>query len=321
MSASMSASLSARPLLTVVVPVFDEEACIDALCKRLVALRERMAPEAELELLFVDDGSRDRSLDMLDAVAAAHPFVKVVALSRNFGHQLAVTAGIDHAREGWIAIVDGDLQDPPEAIADMFRRAKEGYDVVYGQRVSRKGESAFKRASAAVFYRLLNWLCDIEIPADTGDFRVISARVAQSLKGMRERHRFIRGMVPWVGFRSAAFPYERDARHAGATKYPLRKMLQFAANAVLSFTAKPLALATRFGALAVLCGVIGAVYMLYLKLFTDIPVPGVTSILVTIVFFSGVQVMLIGLLGAYVARIFEEAKGRPLYVVARTRNL
>ncbi|HEY6966689.1 MAG TPA: glycosyltransferase family 2 protein, partial [Burkholderiales bacterium] len=252
---------------------------------------------------------------------------KLVALSRNFGHQLAVTAGIDHAREGWVAVIDGDLQDPPEAIAEMFRRAREGesegrgYDVVYGQRIARAGESVFKRASAAAFYRLLNWLCDIEIPPDTGDFRVMSARVVRHLKEMRERHRYIRGMVPWIGFRSAAYAYERDARHAGETKYPLRKMLQFAGNAILSFTARPLALATRLGALAVFCGVIGAIYMLYIKLFTDIPVPGVTSILVTIVFFSGVQVMLIGLLGAYVARIFEEAKGRPLYVVARTRNL
>jgi len=232
-----------------------------------------------------------------------------------------VTAGLDHARAGWVAIIDGDLQDPPEAIADMFRRALEGHDVVYGQRVSRKGESAFKRASAAFFYRMLNRLCDIEIPPDTGDFRVLSWRVVESLRGMRERHRYLRGMVPWIGFSSVAHRYERDPRHAGVTKYPLGKMLHFAANAVLSFTAKPLALATRLGALAVLCGVAGAVYMLYLKLFTDIPVPGVTSILVTIVFFSGVQVMLIGILGAYVARIFEEAKGRPLYVIAKSRNL
>lgn len=316
-----------KPLLTVVVPVFDEEDCVDALCARLIALRERMRGEADVELLFVDDGSRDRSLGMLDAIAGRHPFMKLVALSRNFGHQLAVTAGIDHAREGWVAVIDGDLQDPPEAIAEMFRRAREGesegrgYDVVYGQRIARAGESVFKRASAAAFYRLLNWLCDIEIPPDTGDFRVMSARVVRHLKEMRERHRYIRGMVPWIGFRSAAYAYERDARHAGETKYPLRKMLQFAGNAILSFTARPLALATRLGALAVFCGVIGAIYMLYIKLFTDIPVPGVTSILVTIVFFSGVQVMLIGLLGAYVARIFEEAKGRPLYVVARTRNL
>lgn len=310
-----------KPLLTVVIPVFDEEECIDALCARLVGLRQRMQQDAEVELLFVDDGSRDRSPLMLEALAAQHPFIKLIALSRNFGHQLAVTAGLDHAREGWVALIDGDLQDPPEAIADMFRRALEGYDVVYGQRIRRKGESAFKRASAALFYRLLNRLCDIEIPPDTGDFRILSWRVVASLRGMRERHRYLRGMVPWIGFRSVAHQYERDVRHGGATKYPLRKMLNFASNAVLSFTAKPLALATRLGALAVFCGTLGALYMLYLKLFTDIPVPGVTSILVTIVFFSGVQVMLIGILGAYVARIFEEAKGRPLYVIAKTRNL
>jgi dolichol-phosphate mannosyltransferase len=312
---------SGKPLLTVVVPVFDEEACVEPLCARLFALRERMREEAEVELLFVDDGSRDRSLGMLDAIAAGHPFMKLITLSRNFGHQLAVTAGIDHAREGWVAVIDADLQDPPEALADMFRRAQEGYDVVYGQRTSRAGESAFKRASAAAFYRLLSWLSDTEVPHDAGDFRVMSARVVRELKGMRERHRYLRGMVPWIGFRSVAHPYQRAARHAGETKFPLRRMLRFAGNAILSFTARPLALATRLGAFAVLAGIVGAVYMLYLKLFTDIPVPGVTSILVTIVFFSGVQVMLIGLLGAYIARIFEEAKGRPLYVVARTRNL
>ena len=310
-----------KPLLTVVVPVFDEEECIDALCARLIGLREQMRRDAEVVCLFVDDGSRDRSPVMLDALAARHPFIKLIALSRNFGHQLAVTAGVDHAGEGWVAIIDGDLQDPPEAIADMFRRALEGYDVVYGQRASRQGENAFKRASAAFFYRTLNRLCDIDIPPDTGDFRIMSWRVVESLRGMRERHRFIRGMVPWIGFKSVAYRYERAARHSGTSKYPLRNMLHFAANAILSFTAKPLALATRLGALAVFAGVIGAVYMLYLKLFTDIPVPGVTSILVTIVFFSGVQVMLIGILGAYVARIFEEAKGRPLYVIAKTRNL
>lgn len=312
---------SGKPLLTVVVPVLDEEDCVDALCARLFALRERMREEAEVELLLVDDGSRDRSVAMLDAIAAGNPFMKLITLSRTFGQQLAVTAGIDHAREGWVAVIDGDLQDPPEAIAEMFRRAQEGYDVVYGQRTSRAGESAFKRASAAAFYRLLSWLSDIDIPHSAGDFRVMSARVVRELKGMRERHRYLRGMVPWLGFRSAAHPYERAARHAGETKYPLRRMLRFAGNAILSFTARPLALATRLGALAVLGGAVGAIYMLYLKLFTDIPVPGVTSILVTIVFFSGVQVMLIGLLGAYIARIFEEAKGRPLYVVERTRNL
>lgn len=310
-----------RPRLTVVVPVYNEESCIDALCGRLFALRERMRPAAEVEFLFVDDGSRDRTPQMLEARAGEHPFIKLIALSRNFGHQLAVTAGIDHAAEGWIAVIDGDLQDPPEELEPMFRRALEGPDVVYGQRVSRRGEGAFKRASAAAFYRVLNRLCDIEMPPDTGDFRVMSWRVAEQLRAMRERHRYIRGLVPWIGFSSVAHPYERDARHAGETKYPLRRMLNFATNAIMSFTAKPLALATRLGALAVLGGALGAAYMLYLKLFTAIPVPGVTSILVTIVFFSGVQILLIGVLGAYIARIFEEAKGRPLYVVARTRNL
>jgi len=313
--------LREKPLLTVVVPVFNEEHCLAALAARLLALRERLSGEANVEFLFVDDGSHDGSAAALTSLAAAHPCVKLVRLSRNFGHQLAVTAGMDHAEGDWVALVDADLQDPPEAIEEMFHRAREGYDVVYGQRRSRKGETAFKRLSAAVFYRVLNSLCDVEMPADTGDFRIISRRVLDTLRLMRERHRFIRGMVPWTGFRSIAFPYDRDQRYAGSTKYPLRKMLQFALNAVLSFSAKPLAVATYFGLLAVLFGIAGALYMLYLKLFTGIPVPGVTAVLVTIVIFSGIQILLVGVVGQYVARIFEESKGRPLYVVTETRNL
>jgi dolichol-phosphate mannosyltransferase len=308
-------------LLTVVIPVYNEEECIPALFARLVELRGRLAGEIEVELLFVDDGSRDRSLGLLTALAETHRFVKLVALSRNFGHQLAVTAGIDHAAGDWVALMDADLQDPPEAIADMFRLAQQGYDVVYGQRRSRKGDSAFKKVTAAAFYRLIGVLADVDIPKDTGDFGVMSRRVVATLQKMRERHRFLRGMVPWTGFRSIAHQYDRDERLAGETKYPFTKMAGFAANAIFSFSAKPLAIATKLGLVTALLGAAGGLYMLYLKLFTDIPVAGLTSILVSIVFFGGVQVSLIGLLGEYVARIFEEAKGRPLYVVSDTRNL
>lgn len=313
--------LREKPLLTIVVPVFNEEKCLDALFSRLCGLRERMAGETHIEFLFVNDGSRDRTAEILDTLAKECPFVKVVALSRNFGHQIAVTAGIDHSKGEWVALIDADLQDPPEALFEMFRLAQEGYDVVYGVRKSRRGETFLKQFTAASFYRILRYLCEIDIPRDTGDFRIISRRVADALCSMREHHRFIRGMVPWVGYKSIGHYYDRDERYAGETKYPLSKMLHFAVNAILSFSSKPLALATRFGIMTVVLGILGAAYMLYLKLFTDIPVPGITAVIVTIVIFGGAQILLTGLVGEYVARIFEEAKRRPLYVVAETRNL
>jgi len=250
-----------------------------------------------------------------------NPNVKVISLSRNFGHQIAITAGIDMASGDFVAVIDGDLQDPPELIADMYRKALTGFDVVYGKRRTRAGETIFKKATAAGFYRLLNYMCEIEIPTDTGDFRLMSRKVVDAFKQMRERHRFVRGMVPWLGFKSVPLEYDRAERFAGETKYPLKKMLAFATNAILSFSSKPLTMAIRLGFLTILAGLVGAAYMLYLKLFTSIPVPGLTAILLSIVLFSGVQILLIGVVGEYIARIFEEIKGRPLYLVAETINI
>ena len=231
-----------------------------------------------------------------------------------------MSAGVDYACGDFIAIIDADLQDPPECIVPMLRLAQAGNHVVYGQRRSRRGETIFKKASAAVFYRVVRAMCDVDIPRDTGDFRVISNRVAEVLRLMPEKHRFVRGMVPWIGFQSASFQYDRDERYAGTTKYPLPKMIRFAGNAILSFSAKPLGLAIRIGLATIMVGFVGSCYMLYLKLFTAIPVPGVTAILLAIMVFGGAQLLLIGLVGAYVARIFEESKGRPLYVVAERLN-
>jgi dolichol-phosphate mannosyltransferase len=310
-----------KQLLTVVVPVFNEEACLAALFARLQAVRQKMAELIRVEYLFVDDGSRDHSLAMLSALAAQHDYVQVIGFSRNFGHQIAVTAGIDHARGDWVALIDADLQDPPELLADMLQMAQQGFDVVYGQRRSRKGESLFKKVTAALFYRTLSRLCDVPIPRDTGDFRIMSRRVVDVLVRMRERHRFIRGMVPWIGFKSSAFLYDRDSRFAGETKYPLSKMLKFAGNAIFSFSAKPLALATQFGLCAVALGACGALYILYAKLFANYPIPGVATIVTALTLFGGVQTLLLGILGEYVGRMFEEAKGRPLYIVAERQNL
>jgi dolichol-phosphate mannosyltransferase len=307
--------------MSVVVPVFNEEESIGETMKRLLAVRERAADEMDMEFIFVDDGCRDRSLAILKETAARAPWVKLISLSRNFGHQIAITAGIDAAAGDWVAVIDADLQDPPEALMDMYRKALEGYEVVYGKRSRRAGESLFKRATAAGFYRFLNFICEFDIPTDTGDFRLMSRRAADAFRQLREQHRFVRGMVPWLGFRSAPLEYERAERFAGTTKYPLRKMLRLATNAMLSFSSRPLTLAIRLGFLTIAAGLLGAGWMLYLKLFKGVPTPGLTAILVSIVLFSGVQIFLIGLIGEYVARIFEEAKGRPLYLVAETINL
>lgn len=308
-------------LLSIVVPVYNEEESISETVRRLRKLRDDLAQQIDLEFVFVDDGSKDESMSFLRSIAGQDSSVKVISFSRNFGHQIAITAGIDLARGDYVAIIDADLQDPPELIADMYKMALTGFDVVYGKRCSRAGETVFKKATATAFYRVLNYMCEIDIPSDTGDFRLMSRKVVDAFKQLRERHRFVRGMIPWLGFRSTALEYDRAERFAGETKYPLRKMLAFATNAILSFSSKPLTLAIRFGLMTILAGLAGGIYMLYLKIFTNIPVPGLTAILLSIVLFSGVQILLIGVVGEYIARIFEEIKGRPLYLVAETINL
>lgn len=313
--------LREKPLLSVVIPVFNEEGSLPETARRLLALGDRLQSSVDLELLFVDDGSRDNSLAILKGLAANRQSIKVIALSRNFGHQIAITAGIDQAAGDYVAVIDADLQDPPELIEAMYRLALTGYDVVYGKRRSRAGETVFKRASAAAFYRFFSYMCEMDIPTDTGDFRLMSRRVVEAFKLLRERHRFVRGMIPWVGFRAIPFEYDRDERYAGETKYPLRKMLAFATNAILSFSKKPLTLAIRLGFVTIFAGLALGGYMLYLKLFTAVPVPGITAVLLTIVVFSGVQILLIGVVGEYIARIFEEVKNRPLYLVAETINI
>jgi glycosyltransferase involved in cell wall biosynthesis len=310
-----------KQLLSVVVPVYNEEESIVETVKRLQKLRDDLAQEVSVELIFVDDGCKDKTLTHLRIFAEQSQSVKIISLSRNFGHQIAITAGIDLAAGDYVAVIDGDLQDPPELIADMYRKALTGFDVVYGKRRTRAGETIFKKVTAAGFYRLLNYMCEIDMPTDTGDFRLMSRKVVDAFKQMRERHRFVRGMVPWLGFKSAPLEYDRAERFAGETKYPLSKMLTFATNAILSFSSKPLTVAIRLGLLTIVAGLTGVAYMLYLKLFTSTLVPGLTAILLSIVLFSGVQILLIGVVGEYIARIFEEIKGRPLYLVTETINI
>lgn len=309
-----------KKLLSIVVPVFNEEESINETVSRLLALRDFLSSEVDMELLLINDGSKDLTLDILKKIAIKDPGVKVLSFSRNFGHQIAITAGIDFALGDYVAVIDADLQDPPELIGDMYRLALTGFDVVYGKRRSRTGESIFKKFSAAAFYRILNYMCEIDIPTDTGDFRLMSRKVVDAFNQLRERHRFVRGMVPWLGFRTIQLEYDRSERFAGETKYPLGKMIGFAVNAILSFSKKPLTMAIRLGFFTIIIGVLLGSYMLYSKLFTNIPIPGFTALICAIIFFSGIQILLIGVVGEYIARIFEEVKGRPLYFVDEVIN-
>lgn len=306
---------SGRPLLSIVIPCFNEEEVIGETLRRLRAFcAERH--DLDVELIFVDDGSRDRTRSLLKGFAAEDPRIKLVCFARNFGHQIAVTAGIDAARGDAVVLIDADLQDPPEVIHEMLRKWREGYDVVYGTRTERPGESRFKLATARGFYRLLNRLSDVPIPLDTGDFRLMSRKVVTTLQAMPERDRFVRGMVSWVGFNQTALPYRRAERFAGESKYPLRKMIRFATDGILSFSSKPLQLSVAMGMTCAGMAIAGIVYALILRLFTDIWVEGWTALMIAVLFIGGVQLISVGILGEYVGRIYNEIKGRPLYVVS-----
>ena len=300
------------PTISIVVPVYDEEPTLDVLVRRVVDVLE--ATGDSFELVLVDDGSRDGSWDRMRALAARDRRLVLVRLSRNFGHQIAVTAGIDAARGEAVVLMDADLQDPPEVVPEMIARWREGFDVVYGRRTQRHGESLFKRATAAAFYRLIRRLTNIDIPEDTGDFRLMSRRVVEVLKQLRERNRFVRGMVAWIGYRQTAVEYERAERVAGETKYPLRKMLRFAADAIVSFSYAPLRLATGLGLVVSALSFVYGVYALLARLFDWDVVQGWASLMVAIAFIGGVQLVCVGIIGEYVGRIYDEVKRRPLYV-------
>lgn len=301
--------------LEFVIPVYNEESCLDVLMSRLDALKHTFT-EVDMHVLFVNDGSRDKSREILVGFAHKYEYVRTIDLSRNFGHQFALTAGLDHCNADYVCIIDGDLQDPPELVKDMYRVAREkSLHIVYGKRNSRAGESIFKKVTASAFYKLINVMCQIEIPRDTGDFRLIDRKVVDSLRGLKELHRFIRGMVPWVGFKSEPFYYDRDPRHAGETKYTLRKMIHFALDGIFSFSRKPLRFASYLGIIVAILGFLGLGYMIYLKLFTDTVVEGITVVLTSIAIIGGVQLLILGIIGEYIGRIFEQTKNRPLYII------
>ncbi|MGA2937170.1 MAG: glycosyltransferase family 2 protein [Syntrophobacteraceae bacterium] len=301
-------------LLSVVIPCYNEEEVIGETMKRLKAFCSELV-NLDAELIFVDDGSSDRTRELIKSFAAEDSRIRLIGFARNFGHQIAATAGIDAACGDAVVLIDADLQDPPEVVHEMIAKWREGYDVVYGTRIERPGESAFKLATAHGFYRLLNRLSDIPIPLDTGDFRLMSRHVANALRAMPERDRFLRGMVSWVGFKQTALPYKRAERFAGESKWPLRKMLRFAIDGILSFSTRPLQMSVDLGMLCASLALVGILYALGLRLFTNIWVEGWTALIIAVLFIGGVQLICVGILGEYIGRIYSEVKNRPLYIV------
>jgi dolichol-phosphate mannosyltransferase len=302
-----------RKLLSIIVPCYNEEEVIGETIFRLKKLCSEV--RMDTELIFVDDGSKDRTRELLCVSASEDPRIRVIGFARNFGHQIAVTAGIDAAKGDAIVLIDADLQDPPEVVHAMLAKWRDGFDVVYGTRATRSGESVFKVTTARYFYRILNRLSDVPIPLDTGDFRLISRAVADTLRAMPERDRFVRGMVSWVGFKQTSLPYHRSERFAGESKYPLRKMLRFATDGILSFSTKPLQASIATGMFAAMLALIGIFYALFLRIFTDVWVEGWTALMIAVLFMGGVQLISVGILGEYIGRIYNEVKRRPLYVV------
>lgn len=312
-----------RPELSIIIPIFNEAAVLVELHRRLREVMSGLEPIVRSwEVVFIDDGSKDESLQMLREMAAAEPRFKVIAFARNFGHQVAITAGVDKAEGDAVVIMDADLQDPPEVVGEMIERWRAGFDVVYGVRRSRAGETIFKKLTAAAFYRILrSMLGGISIPVDAGDFRLMSRAVVVTLRALRERHRFVRGMVAWIGFKQSALYYDRDARFAGETKYPFSKMLRFALDAITSFSTAPLRLATWLGVASAVVAIVYSLFVVYAKIFLGDMVQGWTTLMIAVALGTSVQLFMIGVLGEYVGRIYEEIKGRPLYITAELLNL
>ena len=309
----MPADASGRKLVSLVVPVFNESEVISVFYGRARAALESITG-LDYELIFIDDGSRDDSFAQLKAFAAANPRVRVLKFSRNFGHQIAISAGIDHARGDCVAVIDSDLQDPPEVIALMVEQWQQGFDVVYGVRSDRAGETRFKLWTASMFYKLIGRMTNIHIPANVGDFRLMSRRVIDQLKTLREKDRFVRGLVSWIGFRQTGVTYRRDARYAGETKYPFRKMLKFSFDGITSFSTVPLKIATWMGLVA---AVLAVLYLLsvFIQWILGYTVHGWATIMVALLFMGSVQLLCLGIIGEYLGRVFNEVKPRPMYVI------
>lgn len=299
---------------SIIAPVFNEADSVDTLHQRVEAVMEGLGEP--WELLLVDDGSRDGSRELILQLAQEDRHVRPIIFSRNFGHQIAVTAGLDYSLGEAVVIIDADLQDPPEVIPELVEKWREGFEVVYAVRAERKGETWFKRATASLFYRLIYRITDVEIPVDTGDFRLIDRKVVDALKHMKERHRFLRGMAAWVGFRQIGVPYTRQARTAGETKYTFGKMVRFALNAVTGFSYFPLQIATYLGFVSAGISAVAIPVVIVLRLMGNQAFFGQASTLLAVLFLGGVQLISLGILGEYIGRLYDEAKGRPLYIIS-----
>lgn len=302
-----------KPVYSVIAPIFNEKESLPELHRRVKAVLDGLGEP--WELILVDDGSSDGSTEIIRQIASTDESVRPVIFARNFGHQIAVTAGLDYSRGDAVVIIDSDLQDPPEVIADLVAKWKEGYEVVYAVRAEREGESWFKLFTASVFYRIIYQITDVKIPMDTGDFRLMDRKVVDVMNSMRERIRFLRGMSAWVGFRQVGVPYRRAARFAGSTKYPFRKMLKLALTAITGFSYAPLQLATYLGFIAAGLSIIFIPIVIVERLTGAQAFFGQATTLVAVLLLGGVQLICAGILGEYIGRIYDEVKGRPLYIV------
>jgi dolichol-phosphate mannosyltransferase len=301
------------PTYSIVIPVFDEEDVIPELGRRLTAVLDGL--DGSSEIIFVDDGSSDGSCERMMELVMSDPRFRLIRLARNFGHQFAITAGTDFASGDAVIVMDADLQDPPELIPQLIERWREGFEVVYAVRRERQGESWTKKTTAALFYRILRRTAPLEMPAAAGDFRLLDRRAVDVFATMREKTRYVRGMVAWIGFRQTGVPYTRDARFAGRTKYTLPRMIRLASDALLSFSEVPLLAALKLGLFVAVASLIYGATSIGLKLGGAFVVPGWASIIAVVCFVGGIQLIVLGAIGAYVARVFQEVKGRPLYVV------
>lgn len=302
------------PVFSVIAPIFNEKESLPEFYRRVVEVMDRT--EESWELVLIDDGSRDGSTDMIRELAQKDKRVKAVIFARNFGHQIAVTAGLDHSSGQAIAIIDADLQDPPEVILELINKWREGYEVVFAVRAEREGESWFKKFTASAFYRIVFRITEIKIPLDTGDFRLMDRKVVNVLNNMREHNRFLRGMSAWVGFRQIGVPYKRAARYAGTTKYPLKKMIALALNAITGFSFFPLRLATYIGFVAAALAIIAIPLVIIGRLIGSQSFFGQATTLIAVLFLGGVQLLSLGIVGEYIGRIYDEVRGRPLYIIS-----
>ena len=303
------------PIFSIVGPVFNEQALIEEFCRRMIEVLESLGQP--FELVLVNDGSRDRSPEILRRLHEQDERVKVINFSRNFGLQAALTAGLDYARGQAIIVMDTDLQDPPEVVPQLIEKWREGFQLVYAQRAERAGETWFKKFTASAFYRLITKITSVQIPVDTGEFRLLDRKVVDAIKEMREYNRFMRGLSVWVGYRQTGIVYERDARKAGETKFPLKKMVRLALDGITSFSYLPLQLATYFGFTVALFALVGLIAVIVMRLTGNQDAfHGQASTLVSVLFLGGVQLIFLGIIGEYLGRIYDEVKRRPLYIVA-----